>query len=111
MAEIDALKGTVSIAIKSSVGDLCYSLRSCQATISYTEAFVEQLQQSLNHSDGLYLHLARQFLDGAQIEVSDAQSAVERAIESTQSTMSFFGLDMKPIKVSSCFFSFISSPY
>ena len=98
-AKIDALKDVVLLTIKYPIGDLCDSLRYCQATISHAETVIEQLQHGLNHSDDFFLHLVQQFLDTAMIQASAAQSAVAQAMESTQLTLNFLGVDMKPTKV------------
>jgi hypothetical protein len=99
-ADIDALNGVVLTAIKASLGELCESARCCQATISHAETVIDQLQQGQHHSHGMFLQLAQQFLDTAQMQTSAAQSAVAQAVETTQLIMNLFGVDMKPIKVS-----------
>jgi hypothetical protein len=99
MASIDALKDIVSILIKSSLGDLSESLRSCQASLSFAETFIEQLQEPSNHSDDHFLHHAQVFVDAARNETSAAQVAVAKAVQETQALFDFFGAVMKPVKV------------
>ncbi len=100
MTGIDALKDIVSIMIKSSLGDLSESLRSCLASLSFTETFIEQLQEPSNHSDDRFLHHAQVFVDAARNETAAAQVAVAIAVQETQAVLDFFGVDMKLAKVS-----------
>jgi hypothetical protein len=99
LADIDALKDIVSTINKSSLGTLSESLRSCQASVSFTEAFINQLRQVPNDSDHTFLQRAQQFLDSAQSQAIAAQVAITEATESFQTMMSFFGVDMKSPKV------------
>jgi hypothetical protein len=99
LADIDALKDIVLTINKSSLGTLSESLRSCQASVSFTEAFIKQLRQVPNSSGDLFLQRAQQFLDSAQSQTIAAQAAITEATESIQTMMGFFGVDMKSPKV------------
>lgn len=99
MGDIDALKDIVSVTVKSSVGHLSDSLRSCEAAITFADASLIQLRQSPDDAEGRFLHHAQQFLEAAQRQASSAKAAVAHAIESTKTMMDFLGVDMKPAKV------------
>ena len=118
MADIDALKDIVSLAVKSSVGHLSDSLRSCDAAVSFADSFLMQLRQSPDDSEGRFLHHAQHFLEAAQHQASTAKAAVANAMESTKTMMDFFGINVKPAKVgffsdfcSSLFFVFVNELY
>jgi hypothetical protein len=99
VADIDSLKDILLTINKSSLGNLNESLLNCQASVSFTEAFINQLLQAANVFDEQFLHRAQQFLDSAQSQATAAQAAITEATESTQMMMDFFGVDMKFPKV------------